>query len=182
MNGHLFRLTEFNRNSIIFLTERQILTNMPLPGPRINMLVLLLLCLGLRANAQAVILENDVVRQEWLFANGWQSVQLCGLIPQQEYGFRLTGEMPLLAPVSWQVENGEFLSNTNGVLRFKADGSCATIQLYFHQADPVDQFPRGFSAWCTDCPQSKQVANRGIGVDYLPLDLLVEDVLRSSRE
>ena len=123
------------------------------------MLVLLLLCLGLRANAQAVILENDVVRQEWLFANGWQSVQLCGLIPQQEYGFRLTGEMPLLAPVSWQVENGEFLSNTNGVLRFKADGSCATIQLYFHQADPVDQFPRGFSAWCTDCPQSKQVAN-----------------------
>lgn len=141
------------------------------------MLVLLLLCLGLRANAQAVILENDVVRQEWLFTNGWQSVQLCGLIPQQEYGFRLTGEMPLLAPVSWQVGNGEFLSNTNGVLRFKADGSCATIQLYFHQADPVDQFPRGFSAWCADCPQSKQVANRGIGVDYLPLDLLVEDVL-----
>lgn len=146
-------------------------------GLWIYIATILFFCFGGFAQAQSVVLENDVVRQELLFDNGWHSIQLCGLVPDQQYGFRLTGAMPLLAPETWQIQDGQYLSYENGVLSFIANGTCATVELFFHQADPSDLFPRGFSAWCTDCPQAKQIANRGIGVDYLPLDLLIEDVL-----
>lgn len=132
--------------------------------------------LSFQASADPYELEYGVLRQKLTFSIGWQTIAFSGLDPNEQYGFRLTGSTNVLQPESIKITGGKLLSEQEGVFFLQPSTDQVSFALLFHPMSPEDVLPDGFSIWCHSC---KQVApeERAIGVDYLPLDLIIEQTL-----
>ncbi|MCF8236761.1 MAG: choice-of-anchor L domain-containing protein [Saprospiraceae bacterium] len=108
-----------------------------------------------------VVMTETASRDYLTLAKGANEIQICGLTPGETYGFMMNGQVSEDCIDEVTIQNGAFVQVTTGTIhKFKAAGSCVTLQFDVNCGNPIKDMNTWLSSFCMSCKSASSIGKR----------------------